>query len=114
MTERFKFTVYRVTWLRGHRHNGCLLNEYGGRCCLGHLGRDVGIENDLLEDRALPGNVPSPLWPKELGAGKGSLAWDAAIINDDETIADEIREQRLTERFAREGIDVEFKDGAGP
>lgn len=111
MTERIKFTVFRDTWLRGG--DSCLLDGAGNRCCLGHLARDMGIDDDSLEDEAMPHNVPSPLWPALLGNGKDSLAWDAAITNDDTEITNEQREERLVARFAREGIDVEFKDSEG-
>jgi hypothetical protein len=113
VAERLKFIVWRGKWLRGTKYEGCLLDSDGRRCCLGHLGRDVGIADGQIFGEALPANVTSPLWPSQLSKGPGSLEWDAANINDDTEISDERREYLLTERFAREGIDVEFRDGDG-
>lgn len=116
MTDRVHFVVYRDKWIRGGNFESCLLDtDTGCRCCLGHLARDVGIGDNEIKHAVMPYEAPSDLWPASLVPHyQDCLAWDAANTNDNTEIDDAERERRLTERFARDGIEVEFRDGPGP
>ncbi len=121
MSERIKFTVYRDTWLRGiGSHNSFLLAHDGKRCCLGHMARDLGADDGALLEVCTPrASSKEVRWPESFLATdeaeitrNSDLAFRLMSINDDETLSDVEREERLTATLAQAGIDVEFRDSA--
>lgn len=117
--RRTRFTVYRETWVRGGRTPTRLLTDEGGRCCLGHLARDLGIGDEaclgrtFFPRRSYDGNldeIPSPPIDRYLRIAESA---PFVSVNDNDSISDAEREALLTEMFADGGVDVTFVDGSG-
>jgi hypothetical protein len=116
--ERFKFVVYRDAWLRGDDQGDSCLLKGGHRCCLGFLGQALGIHDDEMSHEPCPSDLPNSPWPAWLLYQSGPRVSDSDIGNqlmkiNDAGISDDERERKLTELFAAQGIDVEFRDGDG-
>jgi hypothetical protein len=128
-----KLRIDRATWLRGEdpavlkTGGSYLLRPKDGRmCCLGFLCRDLGwplhelahvtmpdllIDADGAQDPAAVCLLPK--WLVEKGTGDGDpdltpLVETMANTNDDPRLTETEREAKLTELFARQGIEVEF------
>jgi len=121
-----KFTVNRDAWDRGREEGGALLSSYG-YCCLGFLGLACGLEDNDLKGNSLPEEtMHSKLaedenpWPASLVIWRDDRPHDrrewkdthftnaVVTVNDDCSISDAEREEKLTELFASQGIEVEF------
>ena len=120
MSERIKFTVWRGKWLRGNSQRSALLVENGCMCCLGFLAKTLGATDELIDGHGTPEEVRAIPWPESLVA-QGELKCEDTEVcmsivyaNDDDGYADDERESHLRDLFARAGIDIEFRDGAGP
>lgn len=121
--EPFTFVVYRDKWLRGDAWKSVMLNDVGGRCCLGFYGKALGMSDEDMIDEATPANCLSaryfPEWLVSNMGGDTNFASTLMNANDDdhdaagEPITDEKREARVKELFASKGIVVEFRDGTG-
>jgi len=119
-----KFIVYRDTWLRGRTDSA--LHIQGQRCCLGFLGLACGYTDEEMDMSATPDDVCflGNRWPKALVSlmeDEESAAFcDSHLCsqimgeNDGGGVTEAEREARLTALFAKGGIEVEFRDGAGP
>ncbi len=114
MTERIKFTVWRDSWLRGAPS---YLHADSCRCCLGFLGLACGLTDEQMDGRGEPEEVTGP-WPEAIVHSSERdctvLCQEIIWTNDDDEGDDAEREIELTELFHKAGIDVEFRDGAGP
>ena len=73
-------------------------------CCLGHICLQKGVSGTQLLDTAFPiATKFGPLLGEEKDIGIGS-------INDNTTLLPKQKEKLLRERFAEEGIKLEFVD----
>jgi hypothetical protein len=121
-----KVTVDRGRWLRGvGSETSMLLRESDGRmCCLGFVALALGKTEDQIRGYAAPGSPVRDNRGVKVGFGtvlldlcpKGHLSEPAPIAqameeNDDTSISDEIREERLIPLLAEVGIELEFVDG---
>lgn len=121
MSERIKFVVWRDRWLRGDSQKATLLSDDGCMCCLGFLAKALGATDTLIEHRGTPEEAGSIPWPDSLveqtedGRRDTTVCTSIIYANDgDDTDDDNERETQLRELFECAGIDVEFRDGAGP
>ena len=118
-----RLVIDRSRWRRGCGPGiGRLRDENGLQCCLGFLGEACGVADEHLLDVAYP-NPPSwhsdgdHAWPSWLFAKLNGESYDErtiiAILNDSRCweLTDAERERRVSERFARHGVEVEFVDG---
>lgn len=121
---RLKVVIDRSRWLRmtpdaDEGYQPVLLNEEGHMCCLGFCLAAAGVGERRLIGKAYPNAVyiktPLPksvrflVQPYDKGFKTESLF---TSINDDEKLTEAERESRLTEEFARRGVDVTFVDEA--
>jgi ABC-type uncharacterized transport system ATPase subunit len=118
-----KFTVKRSEWLRGHE-GSCLLTPDGMRCCIGFVGQQCGVPDVIMQDvPSLAGAVhrasfdvsaleSNRLVRKEGTSGVFDRPWlfTAYVINDDCTLDDSKREEKLTRLFERNGHQITFVD----
>jgi hypothetical protein len=125
-----EFVVDRRTWFRGHGANqSSLFREDCTKCCLGFLALSCGYSETEIEDRATPIAVGSKgvLFPKEFPVELNNFPKflfehvhnkfrDSAVslglmeINDDPTLAEDVREQMLIEGFAKHDINLRFEN----
>lgn len=112
------FYVSRKNWLRG---KGCK-NSYllhptnGSMCCLGFFCNQLGVPKEDLKRLKEPqqllekkGWEDIPYLMNIHSENQKQLTITAMVINDDDFIEDDIREEKLIELFASEGIELEFK-----
>ncbi len=120
MSERIKFTVWRDKWLRGNSQRSALRIETGCMCCLGFLAKTLGATDELIDGYGTPEEVGAIEWPESLVVQGEDRHEDTDVcesivyINDEAGYDDDEREAHLRDLFARAGIDIEFRDGAGP
>jgi len=126
--KRFKFEIRKSKWLRGEG-NSCLLREEDGKmCCVGILGKALGVPkkflleiptaDDISPSRSDGSYKPHSKWPSWLYKhnetdGVASATQDAGFlynVNDDLDTTDEYKQKRITTIFKRHGIDVKFID----
>ena len=119
-----KFVVDRSRWWRGARDtDSALLCEYsqvrpefrmaeGSMCCLGFMCSAYGVENHEMNNVTSPRLLASEVKTR---TKLPVVDWDPFMaVNDDIAISDEVRERKLTELFARVGIEVEFEGEGDP
>jgi hypothetical protein len=114
MTE--KLVIDRSRWLRGGR--GCvfslLMQPDQKMCCLGFYGLLRGLHSEDMLGVATPNSVNGSRdkWPKWLIRDRNNSSACQLVINanDNPSITDAEREQRLKEAFARHDVEVEFVD----
>lgn len=111
-----KLEINRAEWLRGTAPRPShLLQANGKRCCVGILGRALGIPDATMLDRQTARHAPAEEWPVWLnepgpwGRSQASLLYGS---NDDSDDVD--REPRIAAIFARCGVEVTFVDGPEP
>lgn len=128
-----KFTVKRENWLRGEKNDSRLLRYDDNKmCCLGFYARACGIPKKYILDESTPnesyGNLlnMNTRWDSFL-ISKSDVCTDPFLIsvddaytddsksanelmkiNDDDTISDKTRENRLKKLFLKNGIKVNF------
>lgn len=114
-----KLVIDRSKWARGVGDGVGVLRNSEGKCCvLGFLGEACGVAPERLKSQQYPVSIEcsltkgDPRWPAWVFWNGGSRQYDISNINDDDGIDDATREKRLTERFAVDGVEVEFVDGA--
>lgn len=123
MTPKFnhKFTVHRPTWRRGHSESALLLN--GERCCLGFLGKTLGLSDAVMEGAFAithteschgRGTYPRPGVDSRLRERLEEVEDDIICLNDSGCVTDERREAELTKLFEDAGIKVVFTDDPEP
>jgi hypothetical protein len=97
-----KLVIDRHRWFRGSIHK---MRTRNGLCCiLGFLGEQCGVSDWELEEHYLPLD-PNVLWPVW---ARTSMAVNVTQINDDPTITDSLREERLKNRLNTLGVELEF------
>lgn len=108
-------TIHRSKWARKSPgvDNGtsCLLNVAGGMCCLGFVGKALGLGDMALYQKATPrtvGTFPAP-WTTVSGRNS-QLTIDAVGINDNWDTTDAYKEAALVKLFAGAGIVLTFED----
>lgn len=122
--------IDRLTWLRGTKEGAVLKSEQDGRqCCLGFETKACGFTDADILGRALPSSIPpdqykrpgidQDRWAKlamatgleeyvEATTVDSDFSMQAAKINDDAAIPEEVREQKLIELFAGQDIALSF------
>lgn len=108
-----KFTVDRKTWYRGQDNlKSRLLREKDGmRCCIGFVGQQCGIPNDVLLEKSFISSCEDSYqahWPAWMTVGRSIMA--AYKDNDDPDIAEDVREARLQTIFSAHGDEIVFVD----
>lgn len=114
-----KFTVDRSKWrFGGGKHFDTkgetqLLNNRGYMCCLGFCMKQLGLDDNLIRDKAAPANVMLKhndfVSCGPYGTIKNSsLSMEAMRINDNDNISGPERERRLIELFSEHGHEIEF------
>jgi len=118
-----KFEVKRSEWYRGCAIQSALFVEEAKRvkdepdrkrCCLGFFANACGLSDNQICDCQGPFNIPedvsanfaSPHWHKL----SSKLSGDMMTVNDDETLSDEEREERLIVLFNRAKHEIVFVD----
>lgn len=115
--------IDRNIWLRGEgfQVSRLLRSSDKKRCCLGIALGSEGIPDVLLQDVGSPValarncglTMPQPYqwlmdWHDDSSARHSTDATTAMETNDDRNLSAQVREDRLTEIFARNGIEVTF------
>ncbi len=115
MTDLKTLILDDATWYRGRGMSGsCLRHTDGQMCCLGFLALACGATSEDIELEAMPEDVPEIAWPAGLLETFGVAMSDSRIgrtiaeINDDSTIDDATRLERLAPLFERLGYRLEF------
>lgn len=112
-------TIDRSKWARGNKNvpeekasdgeRNHLLNEMGSRCCLGFLGKCVGVSDEVLLNTALPISLPTEDNNKYPELSHDRYCWeDFSAINDDPTITEAQREQQLRDKAQANGFRFRF------
>lgn len=129
MNETKTFTVDRPTWHRGQGSIGSyLLLQNGSRCCLGHVGKQCNIPDNLMLESQTPVTIGNTkirdvdrtiwhqalkLWPRFLIEGNfdnSGFCKEAMEINDSKILEDDVRESRLSKIFAKNGYQLFFEN----
>lgn len=115
-----EFTVVRSKWTGrdGYRGRSSLYTELGDACCLGFMCEAAGVDRDDMVDVAMPqaiGTVDGCPFMDVMRLPCAHLDEDAPVfqaadINDDTTINQADREQKLTSLFAKHGVKINFVD----
>jgi hypothetical protein len=123
--------IDRQLWQRGNKEGATLKSEIDGKqCCLGFEAKVCGFTDEDIIGAALPSSVPQdqyqrpgidqdrwaklvivenlPHIPGEINTADTDFGVDAAKVNDDETITDAEREQKLIELFAGQDTALSF------
>lgn len=109
-----EFVVDRQCWFRGlswYAAPAALQTANGLRCCLGFMSLACGAKVKDIIGISMPQALPPrvKLIEPELRNPDGdSMPYDAADLNDDEGITEEVREAKLTKLFAKHGWEVKF------
>jgi hypothetical protein len=119
-----KLIINRGTWVCGNHFKGKsqLLNSAGQRCCLGFLGKHIGLDDKFAKLTSFPSYVKNHTqWPERLFeyANQAEKAYGPSVwkrfegvfaqINDSEIVPDDVREDWIKEGFKTIlGFDVEF------
>jgi hypothetical protein len=109
-----KFIVERKTWYRGNgSSSSMLLRDDGTRCCIGFVGKQCGIADGILLHRGAAHQVDAPIrkWPVWFKVGEAaSPLSEAYTINDDPSLSEPVREEKLISLFAENGDEIVFVD----
>ena len=106
-----KFTVDRAKWYRGQgSKTSKLLRPDGTRCCIGHVGKQLGIPDEALLGRGAvrQGLYIESCWPEWMKMGEPLDINRAYMVNDSSSMTDSERELQLQEIFIRNGDEIEF------
>jgi hypothetical protein len=93
-----------------------LLNKDGTMCCLGFYAAACGYRGENLRGAAIrPQPVDESNFERvgifnPVEADRNSILMPIARINDNASISDDEREQKLRVEFLRHGVTVEFVD----
>jgi hypothetical protein len=117
-----KFTIDRSKWLRGEGSyaSKLLRGSDGKMCCLGQLGLACGLTAEEITNKGSPYQVGGisarETWSRQVKeAGllftiddMSPYCFELMEVNDETDANDDYREGRLTDLFAKMGIEVEF------
>ena len=116
VTEENIVPIDRAKWRNGRYTKGdcdlgdpMLLNNEGGRCCLGFLGTACGVSDESMLGEELPGRLfsidiekyPKALFRSNWNVQKWENYFEAALskMNDAEDVPDELREDWIAAGF---------------
>jgi hypothetical protein len=117
--------IVRSEWLTPVQSHGegwnlsMLRNATGLKCCLAFALKAYGCSDEQLTWKMMPAAVGEfPLFSEKRSLAQGTgfeitnteFSVDAAEINDDRTIPNAEREERLTSLFQKNGIALTFVD----
>lgn len=120
--------IDRQKWLRGNALTSTLLNDNGCMCCLGFEAKACGVPESVMRNVPTPAGLLNELkftgeidkikhlvdniaYYSTIAAGEESyFSIQAMAINDNDYINDTTREQRLTELFASQDIELKFEN----
>lgn len=114
--DKKTIVVDRQTWAFGDASTSVrgytqLLNRLGNQCCLGFLCEQCGIARDRLRGISLPQQLSfRGTLLENRRAELDPFFKDAVLINDDEDLRREDREQQLQELFAKYGFELVFRN----
>jgi len=111
--------IDRNKWCRGkinNNHGTALLDDGGMMCCLGFYCKQIdGMEDKDIHEIAVPAQIGKTLVEKlsilvddEYEEENNDFSDTAININDNMSISEEDRENRLKEHFASNGIEIKF------
>lgn len=114
-----KFTINRRHWYRGKPGASLWREEKRAGCCLGHVCKqlldcnwkdlnNVSLPWDLSRKGELPAQFASGTEIDNLGGTIPTLASHAVKINDDPSMPNEVREQKLIALFKEYDYELEF------
>jgi hypothetical protein len=123
--NKMKLIIDRKTWLRGEgNEKSALLRECDGKmCCLGVFALAIGLSAERISNVESPEMVPvagaesvASLWKKFnpvsgfiFNGGEASVVCrDLMCTNDDQSMYDVDREEKIAKLFAKGGVEVEF------
>lgn len=119
--KRFKFTISRRKWWRGHGADSELLRADGKMCCVGIYLKACGIKPTLLKnvvdasdlavenENALVKKIPTWLLNNASGYWQNSdIAFELYAANDEEEVRGAEKEKAIKNIFATHGVDVTF------
>lgn len=108
-----KLVIDRTKWIRGEAVERSFLirPEDGKSCCLGFLGCAIGISRETLWSKRMPWGEkdwePSD-WLFQLDSQNRYTVHRLAMINDDQSLTEPEREEKLKREFAAVDVEVEF------
>lgn len=127
-----KFTVKRPLWQRGggEKELSYLLSSVDNKmCCLGFMGIFCGIDPNMMLDVEAPSGIdisgrsavstwtqkfqePEKLFDTDdvFNTNTSEVCLKLMRTNDDDSIMDDEREERLKKEFSSIGIEVSFVD----
>jgi hypothetical protein len=111
-------TVNRKTWARGKKNmpaeedefgeKNHLLNEIGSRCCLGFLGQNCSVSDEVMLNTTMPGYLPPEEYSK-YPTLHAPYCWESfAALNDDTNLTEAEREQQLRDKAQANGFRFRF------
>lgn len=105
-----KVTVYRPQWCRGSRKLSWLLSKVDGtQCCLGFVANACGYKPEELLGVSEPEGVNNTTKFREhTSLISQRVCLELMLANDDPSISDAIREEKLKELGKKANIDFEF------
>jgi hypothetical protein len=110
-----KLVIDRAKWLRGKDDSYLLRPTDGKMCCLGFYAESCGFSLDDLSGKTYPSalvtdsQIPEAMrWLVTDEYEDTTTCMSLARINDDAGLNEPIREKRVAEEFAINGIEVEF------
>jgi hypothetical protein len=113
VSDLVEFTVARDNWLRGDPSKSLLLNDEGGRCCVGFFMQQIhSIPDDRLRGICYVSGIDRSGSDGPFGQIEDAL--QGAIVyltNDYKGHSDAVREATLAEGFAALGYRPIFVDG---
>jgi hypothetical protein len=120
MSKTIVLTIDRATWLRGEKNSYLRRPSDKKMCCLGFLGKQLGVTYTRMTNRSSPGSLKSADQKKFMEVGLLTRLSDMApfetetcsllmSVNDQvRNITEEYRESRLKTLFKTIGIKVKF------
>lgn len=108
-----KLVIDRQKWIRGEmvKRSFLIRPEDGKSCCLGFLGCAIGISRDNLWGKRMPWDNKD--WePANWLLQADPQGWLAmhrlTAINDDQSLTEDKREDKIKQEFAAHDVEVEF------
>lgn len=113
-TELTELTIEPARWSRGC--TSMLLEAGGKMCCLGFLAKACGYDDATILNQSTPGSLITNglpnMFPESMidGDKTSQFGIQAVVINDDVTLSEPERRQRLKLLFLENGIKLLFSD----
>ena len=106
--------IDRLKWLRSETNSYLLRSEDGKMCCLGQIGKSLGVPREDLLDTGAPSDCTEgskELFPEAIFSifDWSSLEYHLISINDTSITQDSYKERKIEEAFFNKaGIIIEF------